>query len=250
MSEPAFRDHFSGHAAVYARFRPSYPDALFDWLAEVAPARAWVLDVATGNGQAALAHAERFARVHATDASAEQIAAATPHPRVHYETRPAHDSGLPVASVDLVTVAQALHWFDPEPFHAEVARVLVPGGIVAAWCYELFAIDPAFDAVMLELYHDVLGADWPPERRHIESGYATLPWPWPQVPHPDFTMTARWGVEQALGYLRTWSATQRYAQREGVDPVSAMEGRLRRAWGDVGERQVTWPLKLKVSRVS
>ena len=244
-----FRDHFSGHASDYAAYRPTYPPDLFDALAAHVDTRARALDVATGNGQAALALAERFASVFATDASAEQIAAALPHPAVTYAVRPAHDSGLPGGSVDLITVAQALHWFDPEPFHAEVERVLRPGGVVAAWCYELFTVDASFDAVMLELYHDVLGADWPPERRHIEAGYRTLPWPWPACPMPSVAMRAAWTVDQALGYLRTWSATRRYWQREGVDPVAAMEPRLRSAWGADAVRPVHWPLTVKVARV-
>lgn len=244
-----FRDHFSGHAGDYGRYRPHYPDALFAWLAaQVGPdARAW--DCATGNGQAAVALAGHLAHVVATDASATQIAAAVPHPRVEYAVRPASASGLPDRSVSLVTVAQALHWFDFEAFFAEVGRVLAPGGLVAAWCYELFTITPQVDAPMLVLYRDIVGADWPPERRHIEAGYADIPWPWPRLEVPAFAMQAEWSVDQTLGYLRTWSATQRYLAREGADPVLRIEPALREAWGDAPTRSVRWPLSVLASRV-
>ncbi|MEZ4316955.1 MAG: class I SAM-dependent methyltransferase [Myxococcota bacterium] len=243
-----FRDHFSGHADDYSRYRPRYPDALFDWLRSEAPALP-VWDCATGNGQAAVALAERFPDVWATDASDTQIAAAEPHPRVRYAVQPAHDSGLPADSVGLVTVAQALHWFDFPAFFAEADRVLVPGGLLVAWCYELFAITPEVDAPMLELYHDIVGADWPPERRHIEAGYTTIPWPHPTIATPDLAMEADWTVDQVLGYLRTWSATRRWQAREGRDPVALVEARIRAAWGAAPTRRVRWPLTIRASRV-
>ena len=175
---PTFRDHFSGHAADYSLYRPHYPETLYGWLASLVPNTTRVWDCATGNGQAAVALAEHFDAVVATDASAEQIESAIPHPRVHYGAHSASDSGLADHSVGLVTIAQALHWFDPKPFHRELTRVLQPGGVVAAWCYELFTVHPDFDVVMLRLYNDILGDDWPPERRYIETGYADIPWPW------------------------------------------------------------------------
>ncbi len=250
MTRPTpFHDHFSGHATDYSRFRPTYPEALFLWLGTLVPASTRVWDCATGNGQAALALAGVFPDVFATDASAEQVEAAPTHPRVRYAVRPASDSGLDDHSVGLVTVAQALHWFEPAPFQRELARVLEPGGVVAAWCYELFTIEPAVDAPMLELYHDIVGDDWPPQRRHLEAGYQDLPWPWPQLEPPAFEMAGDWSLAQVLGYLRTWSATRRWQAREGRDPVALVEQRLRDAWGDAPTRPVRWPLKLLVSRV-
>lgn len=245
----AFPDHFSGHAEEYSRFRPTYPSALFDWIAGLVPSAARVWDCATGNGQAALALAQRFPEVIATDASAEQLASATPHPRVRYEQRPASDSGLADQAVGLVTVAQALHWFEPEPFHRELRRVLAPGGVVVAWCYELFSVDDAFDEPMLELYRDVLGEDWPPQRRHIETGYREIEWPFERMQVPTFEMVSEWDLDQTLGYLRTWSALRRWQAREGRDPLALVEPRLRQGWGDAGQRPVRWPLRLLASRI-
>ena len=246
---PAFRDHFSGHAATYSQFRPRYPEALYGWLASLVPAETVVWDCATGNGQAAVALADRFARVIATDASATQIEAAEPHEGVDYHVASASESGLGPHSVGLITVAQALHWFDHDAFAAEVHRVLQPGGVVVAWCYELFEVTPAVDASVLHLYRDIVGADWPPERRYIETGYRDIPWPWTRLEVPSFTMEAAWTVEQTLGYLRTWSATQRYHQREGHDPVARIETPLREAWGTEPTRTARWPLGVIASRV-
>ncbi|MCA9489747.1 MAG: class I SAM-dependent methyltransferase [Alphaproteobacteria bacterium] len=243
-----FHDHFSGHAASYGAFRPTYPPALFAWLAREAPGRrAW--DVACGNGQASVALAEVGFAVTATDASAQQIASAIAHPGVRYSVGDATASGLPDGSVHLVTVAQALHWFDFAAFFAEAERVLASGGLLAAWCYELFTIDPAVDAPMLVLYRDIVGADWPPERRHIEAGYRTIPWPRPEIEAPGITMEADWSVDQVLGYLRTWSAVRRYIAREGRDPVDAIEVDLRLAWGPEAVRRVVWPVSLRASRL-
>ena len=245
-----FHDHFSGHASDYSRFRPQYPPALYAWLAEIAPAQDRVWDCATGNGQAALALAEHFAEVWATDASATQIAAAPAHPSIRFRVHPAEASGLDQGAVSLVTVAQALHWFDFEPFFAEAQRVLRPGGVLAAWCYELFAITPAVDAPMFALYQQILSEDWPPERRHVETGYAQVPWPWAELATPAFAMEADWTVEQTLGYLRTWSACRRYIAREGRDPVGQVEGAIREAWGAAKTRRVRWPLRLRASRLT
>ncbi len=244
-----FRDHFSGHASDYSRYRPVYPEALFEWLATLVPAEARVWDCATGNGQAASSLAAHFSEVFATDASAEQIASARAHPSVSYAVRPASDSGLGDCSVGLVTVAQALHWFDLAPFLSEVERVLVPGGVLAAWCYDLFTLAPDFDGPMLELYRDIVGDDWPEERHHVSTHYREILWPWPRLAAPEIVMQSDWSLEQTLGYLRTWSATRRWKAREGRDPVALVEDRLKAAWGSEPLRRLSWPLGLLVSRV-
>jgi SAM-dependent methyltransferase len=244
---PAFKDHFSRHADAYARYRPDYPAALFAWLARLAPNtdRAW--DCATGNGQAAVALAEHFARVAATDASEEQVRNARPHPRVEYRAAPAERSGLEDGSVDLITVAQALHWFDLPAFYAEADRVLVPGGVLAVWAYELFRATPEIDAAVNRLYRDIVGPYWPPDRKIIETGYAGIELPFERVEAPPFWMEKRWSADDAAGYLGTWSATRRYVEANGHDPVPLIADELAAAWGP-GERIVRWPLILLVSR--
>jgi SAM-dependent methyltransferase len=243
-------DHFSGVAGAYARFRPTYPAALFSWLAALAPSCSFAWDCATGNGQAAVGLADHFAEVVATDHSAAQIAQARVHPRVEYRVAPAEASGLPSGSADLVTVAQALHWLDLDRFYAEARRVAAPGAVVAAWCYNLLEVDPRVNAVIGRFYGQVVGPFWPPERRLLEAGYRTLAFPFAAVEPPAFAMASAWTLADLLGYLSTWSATQRYAAARRADPVDLVRADLAAAWGDADARRtVRWPLHLRVGRV-
>ncbi|HEX4935086.1 MAG TPA: class I SAM-dependent methyltransferase, partial [Gemmatimonadaceae bacterium] len=172
-----FRDHFAPQARQYAAYRPRYPEAFIARVASLAPGRALAWDVGTGSGQAAVPLAAHFARVHATDASERQVAHAEPHARVTYAVAPAERSGLDAGSVDLVTVAQALHWFAGAAFTEEVRRVLRPGGALVAWSYDLLSIDAVVDPVVRWFYQERLGRWWPPERRHVETRYAELDFP-------------------------------------------------------------------------
>ena len=166
----AFQDHFSTQADAYARYRPTYPDALYAWLASRVPARALAWDCGTGSGQAAVALAAHFTQVIASDPSREQIAHATAHARVRYFVASAEQPPAEAMGADLVTVAQALHWFDLERFYPALERVLSPGGLFAVWGYGLMRITPQVDAVVTHYYTDVVGPYWPPDRCHIESG--------------------------------------------------------------------------------
>jgi SAM-dependent methyltransferase len=245
-----FKDHFSGHAASYARSRPGYPPALFAWLAGAAPARELAWDCGTGSGQGAVGLAAHFARVIATDASAEQVRNAAPHPRVEYRVAPAEDSGLDDASVDLVSVAQALHWFDLPRFWAEAGRVLRPGGLLAAWTYPLMSITPAVDEAVHGFYGGAeIAACWPPERRLVDEEYRTISFPWAEVPVPAFAIELSWSLHELLDYVRTWSAVQAYAREHGRDPVNGVAPAIAAAWGDpAARRAVHWPLIVRAVR--
>jgi SAM-dependent methyltransferase len=241
-----FKDHFSKQAAGYAKFRPRYPQKLFDYLGSIAPSRQLAWDCATGNGQAAVGLASVFNRVIATDASEKQIANAQQHERVEYRLAPAENSGLESATVDLVTVAQALHWFDMEQFYAEAKRVLQPNGILAASAYLFAQTEPTIDAVLSRYYHDVVGPFWAPERKLVEN-FGDIPFPFHEINTPKFEMTAQWDLYALVGYLRTWSASQRFLEVKGSDPVKQIIDKLRIAWGDPNEtRRITWPLILRV----
>lgn len=246
MMNATFKDHFSGHAGDYRQFRPDYPQALFSYLAGIAPTRERAWDCATGNGQAAVSLASWFGDVIATDASAEQVASATVVDGVSYRVASAENSGISTESIDLVTVAQALHWFDLEGFANEVQRVLKPGGILACWTYDLLRITPELDALTAQLYGPVLKEYWPAERKLIDSGYRTITLPLKELPAPDFVMTSRWGLDHLLGYLATWSAVKRCQRATGADAVAQMADQFREAWGDTDKRQVEWPLSVRI----
>jgi SAM-dependent methyltransferase len=250
MSEKE-KDHFSGHAACYQQFRPDYPAALFEYLASLCRAHDLAWDCATGNGQAAVPLARYFATVVATDFSAKQIEQAERNAKVRYLVAPADQSPIEHSSADMVTVAQALHWFNLESFYREVRRVTKPGGILAVWSYEMHNITPEIDAIVQRLYSDIVGPYWPPERKIVEEGYRTLPFPFDELAPPRFKMVQSWNLERVLGYLESWSATQRYRKDTGRDPLALIADQLKAAWGDPErERDVVWPLNVRVGRVS
>jgi SAM-dependent methyltransferase len=237
---------FATVAREYANFRPGYPPGLFAWLASRTPARDAVWDCGCGSGQASRALAEHFTRVHATDVSPEQIAAAQPNPRVAYSVAPAERSGLDAQSVDLVTVAQALHWFDVDAFYAEARRVARPGGLLAVWTYPRPELaDPVLDRLFFEFYRDVVGRYWPPERRHVESNYQTLPFPFEELPHPPFGLEFQWNLEQLAGYASSWSATARYRKATGNDPLPVLRDSLAPGWPAGGTVRVRMPIMLR-----
>ncbi len=245
---PAFKDHFSDKSAGYARYRPQYPAGLFEAIRRYASEPAVALDVATGSGQLALDLADFCKRVIATDASAEQIANAMPASRVEYRVAPAEASGLPDHSVELLTVGQALHWFDIERFGQEAERVIKPGGLLIAVSYAVSSVSADIDTVVDRLYTDLLDPFWPPERALVESRYAGIPLPGEPIDVGSLAMEAAWSVDDMLGYLRTWSASKRYERQHGVDPVGEIESDLRRHWGPT-VRNVTWPLTIRASRL-
>lgn len=245
----SFKDHFSSQAAIYADARPGYPGELFECLASHCTDHALAWDAGCGNGQASVALAGHFASVFASDPSAAQIASALPHARVDYAVEPAEHCRLADASVDLVTVAQAYHWFDHAQFCRQAQRVLVPGGVIALWTYAESRVDAAVDAVFAELHEELLAGDWPAGREHVINRYRDLPFPFTALPVPDFTMARSWTLAQYQAYLRSWSASERHRARTGVDPVKLLAAQMETAWGDPqAARDIRWPLSVLVGR--
>jgi ubiquinone/menaquinone biosynthesis C-methylase UbiE len=249
LSAQHFPDHFSQQASDYARYRPSYPVALYEYLASLTPEydRAW--DVGTGNGQAAIGLAQHYRSVIATDPSEQQIALATSHERVTYRVATAEHSDIEDRSIDLVTVALAVHWFDLDRFYAEVKRVLKTQGVLAVWCYNLTGITPEVDAVMESYYHDVLGEFWPPQIRWVDEHYRTLPFSFDEIAAPEFALETMWSLADLFGYLSSWSAAQKYKVAYGIDPLDTKRAAFQAAWDAEADRAVRWPLYLRIGRV-
>jgi SAM-dependent methyltransferase len=247
----AFKDHFSDASQAYAAHRPTYPPALAEWLAEISPARDRALDCGCGTGQLSVLLASHFARVVATDASAGQIAEATPHEAVEYRVAPAEASGLDPATCDLVVAAQAAHWFDMDAFNAEARRVAKPGGVIALVTYGIMTGGEAIDAVIQPYYRTTVGAYWPPERRHVEDGYRALPFPFPEIATPPLAIAVSWTLHDLVGYVETWSATKAARKALGFDPVAALRDDLAGVWGDAKRRHpIRFPLSVRAGRVT
>ena len=245
----SFKDLFSERPDAYARYRPTYPAAVFEWVAAHAPGGKLAIDVGTGNGQAAVALAGHFERVLALDPSAAQLANTRAHPRVEYRQSRAERLAADDGCADAGFVAQALHWFQHDAFFREVRRVLVPGGLLAVSCYELSVIAPEVDAAVMELYQGYLDAYWEPERKMVETRYRTIEFPFPEIDVPSFDMRASWSLDDLIGYLGTWSPLERFRAERGFDPLAAIVPKLREAWGDAAVRTVTWPLTVRAFRV-
>jgi SAM-dependent methyltransferase len=242
-------DRFGPVAEAYAAFRPRYPADLFAKLASLVLRRRIAWDCATGSGQAALGLADHFDYVLASDASQSQLKSAQPHERVSYVRARAEAAPLAEHSVDLVTVAQALHWFDITAFWREVRRVLNRGGVVAAWCYSLAETDSRVDDVVRRFYTDIVGPYWPPQRRLVETGYRTVDFPFARHDSPGLRIEAGLTLEEFVGYIGTWSATVSYRAARGEDPLPKLRGQLAPLWGEPGERRVVrWPVAMLVGR--
>lgn len=246
---PNFKDHFSSASDTYASARPGYPDSLFAYLSSVCEQHDMAWDCATGNGQAAVKLAAHFKSVIASDASAQQIRHAQPHPSVDYIVTRAEDSGIACNSIDLVTVAQALHWFALPAFSKEVGRTLKAGGVMAAWTYNLLTINPQLDALINHLYDTLLGPYWAAERRLVEEGYQSIDFPYPELKCPNFQMELNWNAGQLLDYLSTWSAVKARIADNRPDPLQEIKDRLFELWGDTQQcKRIEWPLAVRVWR--
>ncbi len=247
---PSYKDHFSRQSADYAIYRPRYPRALYVFLASLCQAHETVWDCGTGNGQAAVPLTEFFQQVIATDPSSAQLEKAAAHPSINYQVAVAEKSPLADASCDLITVAQALHWFNFEAFFNEADRVLKPRGVIAVWTYPMLTSTPAVDAVISHYYHDVVGPYWPPERKWVEVLYQGIKLPYPELTVPPFSMEREWDFNNFVGYFNTWSATQKFIRDTGKNPLPDLEKALRVAWeGEEEQRiKVHWQLHCRAAR--
>lgn len=245
-----FRDYFSSQSKEYAKNRPRYPGEMYDYLASMAPAQRLAWDCGTGNGQAALALAERFQRVIATDASAAQIESAFPHEKIEYRVEPSEKTSIVPNSVDLITVGTAVHWFDFDPFYAEVRRVGKPGAILAVWTYHLVSIEPKIDRWLEHFYRETLSGFWPERIRYLDQRYETLPFPFEEIRPPKFAMETVWSLENLVGFLASWSAVRKLVEVRGEDTFKEQVRELERLWGNANTKQIVhWPLHFRIGKI-
>jgi len=245
-----FRDHFSGHAREYSLSRPRYPRELFHWLALQVDRHDLAWDCATGNGQAAIGLVDEFRRVIASDASLDQVALAQRVAGIDYLVALSSVPSLASTGVNLVTVAQALHWFDLEPFYQEVRRVLAPGGVFAAWTYALLRSSPELNRLIDRFADETVGGFWPPPRRHVDARYADLDFPFEEIRSPEFLMRVDWTLDELIAYLETWSSVRRFWSARGFSPVADLEPELAAVWGPRDEpREILWRLSIRVGRL-
>lgn len=242
-----YTNHFAEGSKDYLQFRPSYPESLFVYLCSLVKSHDTAWDCATGTGQAAVMLAKYFKQVIATDINQPQMDEAPRLTNINYFHCPAEKPHIPDASVDLITVAQALHWFDFTRFYIEVNRVLKPDGIIAAWSYSLGYINPEISKIIKDFYKDTLKPAWPKERHYIDEEYQTIPFPFQKISPPDFYIEKEMNLTQLLGYLATWSAVKEYELKNQVNPIDLIRVELTKAWGDPEKIYVMrWPIHLLV----
>ncbi|MCQ4296678.1 class I SAM-dependent methyltransferase [Pseudomonas stutzeri] len=234
---------FSSRSTDYARFRPTYPEALFSWLASQCAETEIAMDVAAGNGQASFPLTRHFHQVLACDASAEQLNAADDWPDVQRVVADAHQLPVQNGQLDLLVVAQALHWFATPAFFAQARLALKPHGLFCAWCYSLLEVAPPVDALIQNLHSEILAGYWPAGRTSVDAGYQDIRPPFARIACPAFSLAAHWDLAELIGYLRTWSAVKQWQKQHRRDPVAMIEPQLSSAWGPPDQRRrVRWPL--------
>lgn len=242
------KDNFSTQSSGYAIYRPTYPQELYDFLLRLVNNKDAAWDCATGNGQVARVLAQHFQHVYATDISEKQLNEALKLPNILYKVESSGQAGVPDQSFDLITVAQAIHWFNFDAFYHEVKRTLKPNGIIAVIGYGLMSIDKKVNQVIHKLYETILGKYWDGERRYIEEGYKTIPFPFEEITAPHFQIKTTWNFNQLIGYLNTWSSLQHYKKANDRNPLEYVMTELKEAWGDDAEKDVCFPLLLRVGK--
>jgi ubiquinone/menaquinone biosynthesis C-methylase UbiE len=236
------KDNFSKQSDLYSRFRPGYPGQLFDFLLPLVPDKKAAWDCGTGNGQVAITLSRYFNEVYATDLSSAQIEKAQKKQNIFYSVENAEKTLFPDNKFDLITVAQAIHWFEFKSFYGEARRTLKPGGVIAAIGYDLLRINKKTDLLIDGFYKDVTGPYWDKERKYVDEHYGTIPFPFKEITTPDFAMNYNWEFEQVIGYLNTWSAVQHYTRKNNENPVEKFSEQLKKVWGNVLKRKVTFPI--------
>jgi ubiquinone/menaquinone biosynthesis C-methylase UbiE len=242
------KDNFSEQSNLYSRFRPGYPRQLFDFLLPLVPDKKTAWDCGTGNGQLAVKLSQYFTEVYATDLSSAQIDNAFTKKNIFYAVENVEETLFSDNKFDLITIAQAIHWFDFKNFYHEADRTLKPGGIIAVIGYDVFRINEKINLLVDQFYRKTTGPYWDKERKYIDDHYKTIPFPFKEIETPDFSMHYNWEFGQVIGYLNTWSAVQHYIRKNNENPVEKFAEQLKQLWGNVLKRKVTFPVFMRTGR--
>ena len=245
----AKKDYFSGHSKTYAAFRPVYPEELYEFIFSHLKYRDKAWDCATGNGQAAQYLAKHFDKVYATDISQQQLDQAIRLNNIEYSVSPAESTVFPDHQFDLITVGQALHWFDREKFFEEATRVGKPGSLLAVWGYSLLYIESRIDEIILNFYSQTVGTYWDDARRLVEQKYETIVFPFDEIPSPTFSIDVAWTLDHLRGYLESWSSTQKFIKENNHNPVPEVIAELGKYWNTGEVKQVSFPVFLRLGKL-
>ncbi len=243
---------FLYNAACYSTYRPEYPEALFKYLASRCENNSGGLDCGSGNGQAAKGLSSYFKYVIATDLSIDLISHGLQLPNVFYVQSRAEQLAIRSHSIDMICIAQAMHWFSLDNFYNEAKRVLKPGGYIAAWCYNQATINPEIDILISEIYNKISGSTNPScERQYVYDHYSKIPFPFNRILTPNFTITVNWNLIQLLGYMNTWPGILEYQKKYGINIISEMKARFISVWGDQNNiKIISWPIYLLLGRIN
>jgi SAM-dependent methyltransferase len=243
------KDNFSNQAEVYAKYRPQYPPELFQYILSFVKEKKLAWDCGTGNGQTAKELSKYFENVYATDISSKQIEHAAKEKNICYAIEPAEQTNIEDSTIDLITVSQALHWFDFDKFYDEVKRVSKQNGVIAVWTYSLLKIDPVTDALINNYHFNTLHDYWDKERKYVDDAYTTIPFPFEQISSPEFSIELNWNVDDLEGYLNTWSALQKFIKENNYNPVPDLMKEIKRNWPASETRKTIFPIYLKLAHV-
>lgn len=243
------KDNFSNSSDNYAKFRPTYPQTIFEFLYPLLKEKNKAWDCGTGNGQIAQELSKEFIQVEATDISQPQLDHAFQEKNIHYSLQPAEKTNFADNSFDLITVGQAVHWFDVEVFNQEVKRVGKPNSVIALIGYELAKISPDIDDVILHFYKNIIGPYWDPERKHLEQKYQFIPFPFRELETPEITNIKLWKLDNLIGYLNTWSSVKHFNADKGYNPIDEIKKDLENAWGSSEVRKVNFPIIFRAGRI-
>jgi len=245
-----FKDNFSKQSDIYVKYRPLYPKELYSYLSSLTPQHGIAWDCGTGNEQAAIGLTEFYDQITATDPSEQQIGNALKNKKIKYSVEKAENSSLQTNSIDVITIANALHWFDFKTFYQEVKRVLKANGIIAAWAYGNPEISPEIDLIVNHFHDFILKGYWLAENRLVENEYKTIPFPFEEINSPTFYYKKHMTLNELIGLLNTWSATQRFIDTNGFNPTKQLNHELTRIWNDDSKKMFSWKLILKVGKLA